>query len=283
MMSCTTDAEHGFSRKEMYSEALAGSAKVTFARHVFVAWGRAAEWPAEIPDGCPEGSLPRIVAAAVKEAAADSKEKVKLTFVEVCDDAREGDVLIFPDYVRLRVSVEDKAKDLITLLRKSAPSPGQRPSRSSGDVEDLAGGFAFVCSHTQRDARCGHCGPELHAAFTEVAQKQSESTAPLSVLKCSHVGGHKFAGNVIMFSSSCRERTDDGHWYGYVTPTDVPRIVSGEAMRSALWRGRLGLTVAEAQRQRRVKQASDLLPVLAAGAALAVALAVAIRSRRTSR
>jgi hypothetical protein len=35
----------------------------------------------------------------------------------------------------------------------------------------------------------------------------------------SHVGGHKFAGNVLLFSSKI-----EGEWLGYVTPDDVPSI-----------------------------------------------------------
>lgn len=39
----------------------------------------------------------------------------------------------------------------------------------------------------------------------------------LEVLQCSHVGGHKYAGNVIFLPS--------GHWYGFIEPTHVPKLL----------------------------------------------------------
>jgi (2Fe-2S) ferredoxin len=59
------------------------------------------------------------------------------------------------------------------------------------------------------------------------------------------VGGHKYAGNVIIFSSDPKGEVT-GHWYGYVTPDDVPvllqkHIEQGEIV-DHLWRGQLGLS-----------------------------------------
>jgi len=40
------------------------------------------------------------------------------------------------------------------------------------------------------------------------------------LLKVSHVGGHKFAGNMVLYTPS-----GAGIWYGRVTPKEVPAIV----------------------------------------------------------
>ena len=55
--------------------------------------------------------------------------------------------------------------------------------------------------------------------------------------RTSHVGGHRFAGNVLIYPG--------GDWYGYVTPEDVPRLIErhllGGTVVTELWRGRMGL------------------------------------------
>ncbi|KAL2651252.1 hypothetical protein R1flu_019380 [Riccia fluitans] len=61
---------------------------------------------------------------------------------------------------------------------------------------------------------------------------------------CSHIGGHKYAGNVIIFSRSGSDQVS-GHCYGYVVPEDVAvlldqHIGQGEIMER-LWRGQMGL------------------------------------------
>jgi (2Fe-2S) ferredoxin len=52
------------------------------------------------------------------------------------------------------------------------------------------------------------------------------------------VGGHKYAGNVLIYPR--------GDWYGYVSPVDVPRLIKQhlklDKIVADLWRGRMGLT-----------------------------------------
>jgi (2Fe-2S) ferredoxin len=59
----------------------------------------------------------------------------------------------------------------------------------------------------------------------------------VTVRRTSHVGGHAFAGNVLIYPS--------GDWYGFVTPADVSRLVedhlAGGKVVTDLWRGRMGL------------------------------------------
>ncbi|OIW14428.1 hypothetical protein TanjilG_20874 [Lupinus angustifolius] len=70
----------------------------------------------------------------------------------------------------------------------------------------------------------------------------------VSVMACSHVGGHKYAGNVIVYSPG-PDGNITGHWYGYVTPNDIPElldqhIAKGEVIQK-LWRGHMGPSVEE--------------------------------------
>lgn len=85
----------------------------------------------------------------------------------------------------------------------------------------------LICSHEQRDMRCGVIGPMVYNEFQKVGNTK--------VGLCSHVGGHLYAGNVLV----CRpERID---WYGMVRPENVQglydvSIVNGDVI-GELYRG----------------------------------------------
>jgi (2Fe-2S) ferredoxin len=57
----------------------------------------------------------------------------------------------------------------------------------------------------------------------------------------SHVGGHKFAGNVIIYPG--------GHWYGRVQPCDAKVIVEEHLMKQRVvkerWRGVMDGTLSD--------------------------------------
>lgn len=85
---------------------------------------------------------------------------------------------------------------------------------ASGEQEKLTGSHVFVCAHSSRDKRCGVCGPVLIDKFKkEIKLRGAENT--ISVSACSHIGGHKYAGNLIVYSS---EATGEimGHWWAPV-------------------------------------------------------------------
>lgn len=277
------DAEFGFTREEMLSEPLAGTAKAEGPkRHVFLAWGKAAEWPEKIPEGLPESSLPVLVDREVKAAAKASGHKAKLNFIEASGNVKDGDILCFPDYVRLRVSEASGLKQLQKLLATEPCAGGA----TMADLEDLGGRFAFICAHAQRDARCGHCGPRLVAAL-EIEQGAGHCD-DLSVFRCNHMGGHKYAGCVIAYSGKgCQP---DGDWYGYVTPENVARVASGHAVGGPLWRGRFGLSEkacldehAAWRRRRHMDNIKAALPLVVAGGLILVAGFRALRAVRAQR
>ncbi|MCL7033382.1 hypothetical protein MKW94_014790 [Papaver nudicaule] len=112
-----------------------------------------------------------------------------------------------------------------------------------GTPEALSGTYVFVCSHGSRDRRCGVCGPALITRFKE--EIDVRGVQGVSVSACSHMGGHKYAGNMIIFSNN--DGVVSGQWYGYVTPDDVPLLLEqhigkGEII-DRLWRGQMGLSV----------------------------------------
>jgi len=108
--------------------------------------------------------------------------------------------------------------------------------------------LVLICGHGGRDERCGKLGPILQAEFEEKLQRQNVPllhAAPVAEAEVvdtevegyvptarvgliSHIGGHKWAGNVIVYippSFSSNPLAGKGIWYGRVGPEHVEGIV----------------------------------------------------------
>ncbi len=213
-------------------EPLPGTVKL-YGRHLFLCTG-AADWPAHIEE---DGGLAQALNQAIQARSQALAVPVKLT---ACDAPSAGpglDLLVFPDRIRYLGLTE---ADFPVLIDDHLV--GDRIS-SCLRWEAAPGSFIFVCTHAARDARCGECGPPLiqRLAAELIAHELSEA---VYLHRSSHVGGHKYAGNVLLYPP--------GDWYGYVTPADAPRLVQQAVLDGQivadLWRGRMGLSPDEALR-----------------------------------
>lgn len=100
----------------------------------------------------------------------------------------------------------------------------------------------LICGHVGRDQRCGITGPILRQQFKESLDQlplqhpfergtNSEHGSSLTDIELiSHIGGHKFAGNVIIYIPDGGFWTNHplagmGVWYGRVEPRHVEGIV----------------------------------------------------------
>lgn len=130
-------------------------------------------------------------------------------------------------------------------------------------VQDVTDVLVLICGHGGRDMRCGTMGPVLRAEFEDKLERQGFNVAneavPIGGLDgrveetkripgssdkvarvglISHIGGHKFAGNVIIyippgFTVEGREKhplAGCGIWYGRVEPKHVEGIVGETVM-----------------------------------------------------
>ena len=217
-------------------QALPGTVK-PYRRHLVVCTG-STDWPAKIDLG---GGYLQALSEAISRRAPDMSVRVKLT---ACDEASAGpgyDILVFPDAVRYRAVQE---RDFEALVEDHLV--GNRVSGRLGH-EPLGGRHLFVCVHAARDPRCGACGPPLVEGF-QAALRGLGLAGQVVVRGTSHVGGHEYAGNVLIYPG--------GDWYGYVVPEDIPRILEGHLLRGEIvwerWRGRMGLS---AEEQLRLAQA----------------------------
>ncbi|KAI4099372.1 MAG: hypothetical protein L6R37_006000 [Teloschistes peruensis] len=113
----------------------------------------------------------------------------------------------------------------------------------------------LICSHNTRDRRCGVIGPLLYQSFIKHADPETTDVGMVS-----HVGGHAFAGNVILYippghkisPSETGQKDHDtelsplagsGLWYGRVEPKHVQGIIDETVHKgkiiAELWRGGL--------------------------------------------
>lgn len=131
------------------------------------------------------------------------------------------------------------------------------------DVEDI---MVLICGHGSRDMRCGVMGPVLRDEFEAQLPRQGVEvlrgpvkidlgddaraitgtierpalTARVGLI--SHIGGHKFAGNVIIYLPPTMKTADGtshplaGHgiWYGRVEPKHVQGIIHETIVKGAV-------------------------------------------------
>lgn len=116
------------------------------------------------------------------------------------------------------------------------------------EVHNVRDVVILICGHASRDERCGILGPLLHSEFKRQLTKtgfRTDDDARLSTYRpgaeqkltakvglTSHIGGHKYAGNVIIYiplSFTPRKTVSPiagkGLWYGRVEPKHVEGII----------------------------------------------------------
>jgi hypothetical protein len=134
------------------------------------------------------------LSAEVKKFFADSMTRIKhsrLLFVKTDRGRREEDMNFFvvrcregsPFVVRLRLENYEKVRELdIAAIASGRDLQG-------GEVE--RGPLYLVCTHGRRDKCCARYGIPLYNALREFAGE--------AVWQSSHVGGDRFAGNLVCF------------------------------------------------------------------------------------
>ncbi|KAK6267290.1 hypothetical protein QUC31_018127 [Theobroma cacao] len=228
-VSAEDETQFGFTREEMYSSNLAGTVN-PYDRHVFLRHKSYTDWVSRVE----EDLLPKLLSSALKSRKSDIPDKTLFTVIE--GEGSDGDVLIFPDMIKYKGLTDSDVDGFVEDVLVSG-----KPW-ASGVQETLTGSYVFVCAHGNRDKRCGVCGPVLIEKLNKEIELRGLNDQ-VFVSACSHIGGHKYAGNLIIFSPDSEGKIT-GHWYGYVTPDDVPElldqhIAKGEIIER-LWRGQLG-------------------------------------------
>lgn len=148
-------------------------------------------------------------------------------------ERQRGDVLIMPFFVWVRrVDAENVGavlSELIPQLIKARNEQAQPPAEVQGYAVDNteARAYIFLCSHKTRDKRCAITAPlmkkEMDARLRETGNYRDigdDSEDGVHVSFINHVGGHKYAANVIIYL-----RTGEILWLARCTPATAKPII----------------------------------------------------------
>lgn len=137
--------------------------------------------------------------------------------------------------------------------QSTPPTSPPHPPPSFAPPEPITKPTILICSHGTRDARCGILGPLLYEEFLKHVPSDTVDVGMIS-----HIGGHAFAGNVIIYipptfplaTGNIAEKEGETHtsplagmgiWYGRVEPRHVQQILEETLEKGniigELWRG----------------------------------------------
>ncbi|PRW44595.1 mediator of RNA polymerase II transcription subunit 14 [Chlorella sorokiniana] len=199
----------------------------------------------------------KAVTTAIKEAGAAINGAVKVTaFDRLTSKALAPgscDVLVLGAGAA-GVGLQSVPLDRLPAVVLAALTGGDAAAAAGPDAqssEDVADTVLVVCCHVARDERCGHIGPPLADKLAELAGTQA-ATGGVRVLKSSHIGGHKYAGNVIAYTR--QDGAFQGNWFGGLNPGNAnefltalfackaPHGPAGDRVLRKYWRGCVGLS-----------------------------------------
>ena len=168
---------------------------------------------------------------------------------EPVDQSKSLDVVVYPDGFYAKGMDSQGIDSLIHRLRqteKDNDNPNESPTDrqqkplqlATRHLVDPSHTSIFVCTHGSRDSRCGIRGNILLTLLRDEIEKQ-ELGKRISAWRTSHIGGHKYAANIIVYPH--------GDWYGFLEPTreTVIKLLSCLVEREVWWekwRGALNLT-----------------------------------------
>ncbi|KAJ1423493.1 Sucraseferredoxin-like protein [Ochromonadaceae sp. CCMP2298] len=150
----------------------------------------------------------------------ESKCKVKLTALHEptthsTAQAHLCSVLVYPDNLLFRLA-EPQLEAFSGLLLQ--PQPLSQHTLQQAGYECAPPPWkrlALVCTHGSRDKRCGAEGPQVMGELNRLLAEQG--VQDIAVRASSHIGGHEFAGTMIVYP--------EGQWYGRVAKDTVGELL----------------------------------------------------------
>ncbi|KAM2729018.1 hypothetical protein EV1_000456 [Malus domestica] len=212
--------------------------------HVFLCYKTPEAWPWCIK-GSDSDPLPKIFASALKARKNDITFKTSMTVIERHEGTEfsDGDVLIFPQMIKYRSLKESDVDSFVDdVLVNHKPW-------ASGVQEPLIGPYVFICAHMSQNEWDRYRARVLIDKFKHEAELRG-LTDQVFVTACFHIGGHRYAGNLVIYSPGSDGSIID-HWYGYIFPSDVPELLDqyigkGEIIERH-WRGQIEASFDEAE------------------------------------
>lgn len=242
-----------------------------YYEQILVCTGRD-DWPSKVEDSeGVEGPVMKSLREGLgpKGAAFDQTKPISLTACSVgtANGAEKGVGAYIMPSGRYVSSIGTSPTDMQAFLQKYVRAETEREIQGSEQVNEA---LILICGHGGRDQRCGIMGPLLRDEFEEKLASHTET--PFTVLTTlgttsssssaddtkpsarvgliSHIGGHKYAGNVIIYIPRTpawryHPLAGKGIWYGRVEPKHVEglideTIIGGRVVRE-MFRGGVGV------------------------------------------
>ncbi|OKL61846.1 hypothetical protein UA08_02857 [Talaromyces atroroseus] len=198
-----------------------------FTTHVLVATGKS-DW-ASHPDN-ERGT----VIHALSEASSNERLRVNASnLVAHNDEGKDSDkattVLLLPSFEYVDNVTTNSVPELVSRYidnrHSSAPSPSNSQLVSRPCEHDYV---VLLCSHQRRDARCGISAPlikkELERHLRPAGlyrDANDERPGGVGIYFVSHVGGHKFSANVLVY----RKKEEQLIWLARIRPEHCEGLV----------------------------------------------------------
>lgn len=246
--SCTTKYPSSVNFKDDEGDSLWGSTK-PYGLHIVVPTN-SSDWPHDAVDV--DGSLQKAVdqwSSSANFPGLGESTKIKVSVSSLSSKGLEsdeeymnyhvGDLLLLPFFVWVKkVTVENAGE----VLNKVIPDliASRDAGKESFDITsypefpevtlevDPQMAYVFLCSHRTRDKRCGITAPimkkemDLHLRELELYRDVCDDReGGVRVSFINHVGGHKYAANVIIYL----RKSGKNIWLARCKPNNVVPII----------------------------------------------------------
>ncbi|KAG2209974.1 hypothetical protein INT47_003410 [Mucor saturninus] len=201
-----------------------------YGRHFMISTAQC-DWPERIEED--EGTLAANLHALLKEKPMSWRTFITNTsLIANYSTVPNGmDLIILPDNIIVSNVTPEDAQQIYDVFVKM-PLPTSNSSSHSSINSNLGQlkvypnpyeNMILICSHRKRDKRCGVTAPILNREFDHILRELDihDGEGGTSVFMVSHVGGHKFAGNVICYINKGKT----GVWYGRVRTCHCREII----------------------------------------------------------
>lgn len=245
--SCTTKYPSSINLSEASSDDLWGTTK-PYGLHIVIPTNKS-DWPHDAIQGSGRFAI------SVEEWASQSSvdlgdlNKVKVTVSSLSSlklesdieymDGERGDLLLLPFFVWIK---NIKAEDTTQVLNEVVPRLVECRTNHSEEipaslqtsipnvkvVADASSAYIFLCSHKTRDKKCGVTAPimkkEMDLYLREIGLYRDfgdERRGGVPVSYVNHIGGHKYAANVIIYI----KKSGKNIWLARCKPSNVIPII----------------------------------------------------------
>lgn len=224
-----------------YNPSLLGTVKKLYTRHILLCTGEM-DWAPKIVHE--EGSFAAQLAKEVKLRVKSGEVETSPMITAISEPSSHAhtkdsiDIIVFPEAVRYSAL---RPADIPLFVQQQVVE-GHIASLPHHllDFDKLV----LVCTHGNRDRRCGRLGPETMESIGAMLDGRGVGEERVRVRGTSHVGGHKHAAVVIVYP--------EGDWYGQMTRKNAEELVEcylANTRYHSHWRGKMGEEAADSLRR----------------------------------